>query len=77
MYDHDNLLNELPRKRKFLAIVNPFAGKKKGLEIWRKARSVFQYAHIDFDERITTSRDDAFLIAAHLTPNEVSNFLTL
>ena len=56
-------MNELPQKRKFLAIVNPFSGKQKGRALWNKAKAVLKHAHLEIEERITTSRDDAFMIA--------------
>lgn len=73
----ENQLNELPQKRKFLAIVNPFSGKQKGRALWNKAKSVLKHAHLEIEERITTSRDDAFMIAQKLIPNEVVRHDTL
>ena len=59
------ITNQLPYKRKILALLNPFGGRGLAPRIWQKAKEMFLFGHLDVTLRHTEYRNNAKEIVQH------------
>ena len=56
----------MPRKRKYLVLVNPFSGKRLAARNWLIAQGIFDKAYIDYKLIYTERAGHAYDIAQTL-----------
>jgi len=68
----------LPPKRKILALLNPFGGEGRALEIYAEVKKMLDNAHLDITIVHTERKLHAFdLVKTNLKPGQYDGIITI